>query len=168
MHECRNGEWQQENYCFLMGLPTKHPGSWRGGRVTCGSCSCATLSGTWSKMAQEGHTWEDMSAMECTTCAQERQRRNRLAAAKDPRLSRAPFLEAPYVHQNNEPKYLALQTRALEHAKRNEEGPKHVFWIVAKDKPDDSPEFRIPEDQLDKKGRVGYNFMINTPAGSQV
>ena len=25
MHECRNGELQQENYCFLMGLPTKAP-----------------------------------------------------------------------------------------------------------------------------------------------
>ena len=117
--------------------------------MTCSSC--ADLGETWSEMARDGHTWEAMCAMECSTCAYERQRRNRLAASKDPRLSRAPFLDAPYVHQNNEPKYHALLTRALEHAKRNEEGVKHVLWVVAKDKPHDAPEFRISKDLLDKK-----------------
>ena len=151
MHECRRGELHQENYCFLMGLPTMHPGSWRAGRVTCGHNPCTLLCEAWAKMAREGHTWEDMCAMECSMCAEERQRRNRLATPQDMRLSRAPFLDAPYVHQNNEPKYHALLTRALEHAKRNGEGPKHVLWVVAKDTPHDTPEFRISKDQLDKK-----------------
>ena len=28
LFECRDGGLQQESYCFLMGLPTQHPGSW--------------------------------------------------------------------------------------------------------------------------------------------
>ena len=41
--------------------------------------------------------------------------------------------------------------RASEHAKRSETDPKHVLWIIAKDIPQDAPEFRIPKEQIDKK-----------------
>ena len=65
-------------------------------------------------------TWEGMYAVEWYICALERQKRNQLAVAKDLRLSGAPSPNAPYFHENDELKYYALLTRALEHAKLNE------------------------------------------------
>ena len=100
-------------------------------------------------MAQSGESWENMVALECHVCTWERERKNRVAAPKDERMRREPFLEAPYIHRNNDPKYHALLVRAMEKAKHAEGMPKHVLWFVARDSPQDAPEFRIPKDQMD-------------------
>ena len=80
-------------------------------------------------MASRGAAWEDMAAMECAACKDERARRCRLLDPKDPRVKEDPFLCAPYIHQNNEPKYLAALLRAEELAKRNPAGVQRVQHI---------------------------------------
>ena len=86
-------------------------------------------------MAGHGATWEEMVKEECAVCAEERKHRNRLVTVQDPRVRTDPFLHAPYIHRNNEPKYHALLVRAMEHAKRGASGPRHVSWIFAFDRP---------------------------------
>jgi len=106
---------------------------------------------TWTNMACLWVSWQEMAELECADCAQERARRNRLVEPKDPRVKEPPFLEAPYVHQNNEPKYHALLVRAVEAAKRAENKPRHVVWVVAKDVPRNPEEFDVSPEQLQKK-----------------
>ena len=112
--ECRDGRLSMESYYFLMGLPTEHAGSWRSDEfgnhlLQCGSEACAQLPQKWLQMAKEGRsTWQDMQAMECVSCKEERERRNRLIAPDDPRLVGDLFREAPYVNKNNQPKYDGL------------------------------------------------------------
>ena len=71
--------------------------------------------------------------MECDVCKQHRDDRNRLAADGNPRVKQAPFLDAPYVHKNNNPKCHALLLRAVEHAKKNDDGAKQILWFRAQD-----------------------------------
>ena len=66
--------------------------------------------------------------MECAVCNKERERRNRLIAAGDSRVTEEPFVDAPYMHKNNEPKYHAMLLRAAEHAKKLS---KHILWFAA-------------------------------------
>ena len=127
LEECRIGQLSEENYNFLMGFPTLHAGSWmlnenNEGQVTCGHADCQKLPATWRLMALDGSSWEKMQDMECDFCKQERKRRTRLIEPSDPRLFKEPFLSAPYVHRNNEPKYHAMLLRAVELAKRSSEG----------------------------------------------
>ena len=82
---------------------------------------------------QSGKSWEKREAMECDKCKDERERRNRLIAAGDSRVTQDPFVDAPYMHKNNEPKYHAMLLRAAEHAKKLE---KHVLWFGAEDTPE--------------------------------
>ena len=58
--------------------------------------------------------------------AAERRRRNRLVAPRDARIREMPFVEAPFIHPNNEPKYHALLVRAVEHAKRGKRHEGHL------------------------------------------
>ena len=58
-----------------------------------------------------------MQQLECPTCQAERERRNRLLDAEDPRVREEPYLSAPFVHKNNEPKYHAMLVRAAELAR---------------------------------------------------
>jgi hypothetical protein len=56
LFECRDGNMSYESYCFLLGLPTCHPGSWRQGNVSCGSLKCADLPLMWQDMKQQGQS----------------------------------------------------------------------------------------------------------------
>ena len=51
---------------------------------------------------------------------------------QDPRAHAPEFVNALYVHPNNEPKYYVIQTQANEFAKRSCEA---ILWVEAKDKP---------------------------------
>ena len=68
--------------------------------------------------------------MECKSCQVERERRNRLILPEDPRVVQQPFVSAPYMHKNNEPKYHAMLLRAAEHAKQQR---RHMLWFAAED-----------------------------------
>ena len=74
-----------------------------------------------------------MQRMECSTCKTERDRRSRLLEEVDPRVREEPFLSAPFIHKNNEPKYHAMLLRAAEKAKTDR---KYALWFAAKDTPD--------------------------------
>ena len=62
-----------------------------------------------------------------------------------------PFLKAPYVHQNNQPKYHAMLMRALEHAKRGSEVPQQVLWVRAEDTPVKTQDVGRSPEQVDRK-----------------
>ena len=132
MMECRQGKLSSENYCFLNGLPTSHAGSWQtGDTLECGQEHCRDLAMDWANMdGASSSDWEAHFKSECALCAKRRDERNRLLAPDDPRVHEAPFLDAPYVHRNNEPKYHALLLRAQEVAKRKH---KCCFWFKAED-----------------------------------
>ena len=157
--QCRQGALNDENYCFLLGLPTQHVGSWRQpqdaegskGYAGCGNDDCNNLHQTWREMATLGQPWKDMCKLECSLCRDERVRRNRLVEPQDDRIKHVPFLHAPYIHQNNEPKYHALLIRAVENAKRAPGGSQHVLWCCAQDTPHNPGEIAVGQDRLEKK-----------------
>ena len=74
-----------------------------------------------------------MVSMECAECKSERERRNRLLVEKDPHLHNEPYLTAPHVHKNKDPKYHAMLLRTVEAAKHADAKPKHMMWITAED-----------------------------------
>ena len=134
MEECRYGRLSEESYNFLVGLPTEHTGSWRAdGTVQCGREECAALPEKWKRMADQEVNWPAMQEMECSLCKAERDRRNRVMAGEDPRVRKEPYLSAPFIHKNNEPKYHAMLLRAHEQAKMQR---KHVLWFAAVDTPE--------------------------------
>ena len=59
-----------------------------------------------------------------------------------------PFVSAPYIHRNNEPKYHAMLLRAEEHAKRTH---KFRIWFAAKDTPCNPAEIVKQPEQLKAK-----------------
>ena len=137
-----------------MGLPTEHCGAWqtRTGDVdACCRGDCHKLHATWRDLATKGTSWEEMRRMECSQCQTERARRNRLVESGDSRVRAQPFVRAPYIHQNNLPKYNALLVRAVEDAKRGQEDPKHVLWVVAQDTPLNPAEIAPTPAQMEKK-----------------
>lgn len=145
LYECRKGRLSDEMYNYIVGLPTEHPGSWipddaGTGYVCCNNKTCTDLHVRWKDMALAGESWSAMQQLECSSCKQERERRNRLVMPQDPRLKMEPFLSAPYVHQNNEPKYHAMLLRAVEEAKHGSCGPRHILWVVAEDTPQNPKE----------------------------
>ena len=71
--------------------------------------------------------------MECKQCSEERHRRNRLLEEADERVRQEPFARAPFIHKNNEPKYLTMYQRASELARQKEE---HALWFTAVDTTD--------------------------------
>ena len=88
--------------------------------LQCYDDNCQNLTNVWAKEAKAGGNWESMYAKKplCPACQAERQRRHRLVIASDKRVLQDPFLKAPYVHQNHQPKYHAMLLRAVEWAKR--------------------------------------------------
>jgi len=154
--ECRYGSLSEENYNFLHGLPTQHAGSWRcdeHGEESwlCNKDACRLLPGQWASMAARGESWADMQSMECSVCQEERERRNRVMSQSDPRVCQEPFLSAPYVHRNNEPKFHAMLLRSVEFAKRGPDGPKHILWVQAHDKIENVREISSNPQTLKKK-----------------
>ena len=134
LEECRFGRLSEESYHFLLGLPTEHAGSWPFfEQAGCQTERCRSLQKVWAERKKEGEAWGTLHEMECDICQAERERRNRLILPEDPRVVRQPFVSAPYMHKNNEPKYHAMLLRAAEHAKQQRQ---HVLWFHAEDTPD--------------------------------
>ena len=121
------------------------------GRAMCGNLACSGLAERWRDMAYRGASWSDMASLECAVCKNERERRNRLIADRDPRISHEPFLSAPYVHKNNDPKYHAMLLRSVEDAKRGEDAPRHILWVVAQDTPTNIQELARSPAQVGKQ-----------------
>ena len=170
LSQCRDGKLDDEHYHFLMGMPTRNPGSWRQagtspGHVECKKKTCQNLGDVWSDMAKAGATWETMGSLECDICAAERARRNRLVDAQDPRTHKHPFLEAPYVHKYNVPKYHALLLRAVEFAKRGGVTPKHILWVVAQDTPHNPHEIAVSTAQMERKRTKWLQFHDQKTSG---
>ena len=131
LDECRFGRLSQECYNFLLGLPTEHAGSWPFfEQACCQTEQCKSLHDVWAQRKREGEPWETLQKMECKNCQAERERRNRLILPEDPRVVQQPFVSAPYMHKNNEPKYHAMLLRAAEHAKQQRQ---HILWFAAED-----------------------------------
>ena len=153
LDQCRRGYLDDEMYNFIIGLPTEHCGSWlptmsqaptehpptsrqsssAAGFASCRNIACSRLQTTWKDMSQAGSTWQAKVSMECAVCSAERQRRNRLLEPNDKRFHEEPFLSAPYVHKNNDPKYHAMRIRAVEAAKRGDKQPRYILWVVAQE-----------------------------------
>ena len=155
LRQCREGTLESETYCFLLGLPTRHAGSWQDseGALMCGQHACSQLPNLWHELRKDGNTWEEMlaKAPECGICSSERDRRNRLVSQDDLRLQHPQFLQAPYIHKHNEPKYHALLLRAVENAKRGSSQPNHILWVVAEDTVHNPKEFAGDSEQLQRK-----------------
>ena len=151
----------------MMGLPTEQCGSWLSlaGTNSCGSATCASIAVQWRRLAQAGMKWASMVLMECVECATERQRRNRLIEPQDPRIRQSPFIDAPYVHQHNEPKYHAPPLRAVENAKSGGSTPAHILWVVAQDDPDNPAEVFANEAQMHHKKQRWLQYHDQMTAG---
>lgn len=130
-----------ESYCFLHGLPTRHTGTWdpRLKKPTCGNENCSFLPSLWQEELYQGKlgdaNWRKRRSQECHACAEERKRRCRVLNSSDlsPSLEDdVRFADAPYIHAYNEPKYHASQIRALHFAKARKS---IVLWFFAEDRP---------------------------------
>ena len=169
--ECRAGLLSEEMYNFLMGFPTEHAGSWLpphaegDERLLCQNAACEKLPAHWRIMASAGASWDMMQCQECGVCQAERSRRNRLIDVDDTRVKREPFLSAPYVHQNNAPKYHAMLLRAVEEAKRGSDGPKHILWVRAQDTPHNPKEIAATPAKVDKQRDRFLQFHDQQTAG---
>ena len=163
MEECRYGALSHEAYHFLVGLPTEHAGSWKtDGTLQCNSKSCADLPHRWKAMAAAGHHWSAMQCMECSICKTERGRRNRLLEEVDPRVRQEPFLSAPFIHKNNEPKYHAMLLRAAEQAKSER---KYTLWFAATDTPDNPAQIVKTPGKLQQRLQRFLQFHDQQTAG---
>lgn len=153
LEQCREGRLDEKNYALIRGSPTA--------KLLCSNACCATLAERWK--GRSFGQWEEDIAQECAECHRERHRRNRLLPPppEDAALRESDFLDAPYVHQHNEPKYHARLLRAAEYAKRHK---KHCLWFRAHDTIMDRIE--RPKDlmKLQKKRRSAcYNSTISRP-----
>jgi hypothetical protein len=152
--ECRKGCLSDESYNFLHGLPTMHVGSWQPATDTleCGETTgCGQIQADWAaRYAETSSTaWRVLFARECSLCKARREGRNRLLSAGDPSVQQPPFIDAPYVHRNNEPKYVVANVRAQEVAKRNRS---FCYWFKAEDDIQ-NPEER-PKDQTKLEAKL--------------
>ena len=137
----------------------------RAERNACGSRACAALATEWKTAAETGATWQEMVSRECEQCNAERQRRNRLIEPKDERIKERPFIDAPYIHQHNEPKYHARLLRAVEHAKRGGVTPAHILWVVAQDEPVNPAEIASNLTQMQRKQQRWLQYHDQMTAG---
>ena len=189
LQQCRYGMLSEEMWHYLMGLPTEHCGSWipnpehentassdtatlssetTEGFATCGNRACLELPTTWKRIASTGSSWSTMCAMErqlCIVCSNERQRRSRLLEPEDTRVRREPFLNAPYVHKNNDPKYHAMLLRAVEDAKHGAQGPRCILWVVAQDVPRNPKDVARTPQKLEKQRIRFLQFHDQKTAG---
>ena len=120
--QLRYGQLSNDNHAFLHGRPTSVPGSWLGGRITCGNAVCG-------KIASANASPEQILAQECRHCRTERCARQRVATADDPRVAAA-FADAVAIFPTNDIKYHANKLRALEWASARQ---RHLYIAVAQD-----------------------------------
>ncbi|CAE8629629.1 unnamed protein product, partial [Polarella glacialis] len=136
LRECRDGDQSWTMYNFVHGYPTAVAGSWSSetGTPTCGVARCPELqTRIWPDMAKTGsRDWGVMRAMECDACKAERERRRLVLRLEDRTHEQEPFVSAPFVTPYNQPKYSALQYRAMKFAKAHN---RQLLWIKAWDKP---------------------------------
>ena len=101
----------------------------------------------------ESIIWETLLSEhpECTACSIERKRRCRLVEPQDARVLRETYLSAPYVHQNNQPKYHAMLLRAVEWAKRSQSKPLQILWVRAQDTPCNPKDIGRTPEKIDAK-----------------
>ena len=90
---------------------------------------------------------------------------NRTRQQDDEHVRQEPYVRAPYIHKNNEPKYHVMLSRAVEYAKRCEDGPKKILWVVAKDDPVHNAEIAVSKTQLEKKRQRFLQFHDQQTAG---
>ena len=140
----REGAESWEMHCFMHGLPTAHTGSWlpSTGRPACENLTCVDLNDRLSPELVRGASharwkqeWELRRNMECEVCARERQRRRWVDLSPSytrdaPRYVEEAYVDAPYVHPFNAPKYHAQQLCTLAYAKLRQ---RRLLWIVATD-----------------------------------
>ena len=88
------------------------------------------MDSTWREMHEHGFEWHEMQALECEECKEERERRRLVMRPDDDRLTRMPFVAAPYIHFLNWPKYQALHLRAITFAAN---ASKQLLWVTARD-----------------------------------
>ena len=74
--------------------------------------------------------------------------RGRLVSEGDERVRQAPFVNAPYINRNNEPKYHAMLLRAHEADKHAQ---KYVLWMGAQDTPSNPAEISKNPEKLKQK-----------------
>ena len=103
-----------------------------------------------------------MQPMACSICKVERNRRNRLLEEVDPRVREEPFLSAPFIHKNNEPKYHAMLLRAAEQAKTDR---KYTLWFAAIDTPDNPAQIVKSPGQLQHRLQRFLQFHDQQTAG---
>ena len=99
----------------------------------------------------KGNSWDQMKCLECHICQTHRENRTRLLAPNDARIHDPEFLHAPYVHQNNEPKYHAMLLRSVEQAKHRYDAPRHILWVTAQDTPHNPKEISGNPATMQKK-----------------
>ena len=109
-------------------------------------------------MMQAGSTWTELTDLECSTCAKERGRRNRIIEPQDPRISQKHFVDALYVNPHNDPKYHACLVRAEENAKRGAQTPSHVLWVIAEDSAKDATQVAKTATQMQRKRRQWLKY----------
>ena len=131
----------------------------------CSNDFCRNLHKTWKTMAAAGKAWEEMIIMECDICSSERKRRCRVMAPQDKRVHQELFLSAPYIQQNNDPKYHAMFLRANETAKHGFDKPQHILWVDAIDEVHNPKEIAKNPEQLDRKKERFLQFHDPKTAG---
>ena len=169
----RVGEESWEMYCFTHGFPTRHVGSWipaisscatagqdiaatltaaGPGHLACGNATCQRLQDVeWPDLRRRGCSWERRQEMECAICKAERQRRIRVLSClpmEEQADTLHAFVDAPYIHPYNKPKYHAQICHALQFAKQRE---RKVYWCVAMDWPLTAEDEDLDDESLHHK-----------------
>ena len=109
LHGARHGTQSHEVYCFMHGVPTKHPGSFLPStrEVICGNSKCDGLAAQWTQQVLSAtSSWEARRSQECDVCAMHRARRCRDVGTSDmsPDMFSTRFIDAPFIHALNAPK----------------------------------------------------------------
>ncbi len=102
-------------------------------------------------MFRAGLSWELRQSMECDACSTERRRRCRVMLpgnGNDGAHRRAPFVDAPYIHPFNAPRYHAQVLRTMNYAKLS---GKRVMWVVAHDRPLTCEDENMATESLEKQ-----------------
>ena len=138
-------------YCFSHGFPTTKVGTWMPdtGIPSCGNAACRRLQeGEWAEDFKAGLPWATRQRKECSLCSRERDRRCIVlgnGGKSDVAATMEKFVEAPYIHPYNQPRYHAQICRAVNLAKAT--GQK-VLYCLAEDWPLTAAEENLGMEQI--------------------